>query len=698
MPNPIEVVITSKNDSKKGFDAAERDATKFGKGVQEAGQKADKALKGIDDSAARAGKSLEEAGRKSEGFGSKLKTGVGEQAGGAAEGLMDKLGPIGGVLQKLGPVGLAAGAAIGAGLAAATLVAGKLKEALDASIARTKAAALAGAQGLGTDPASIKNTAKLAGKIYGENFGESIDEATRSVRDVLRNNLVPKGAGDELVKTISEKLLVLGQIAEDDTAHIATAIQTMLRTGLAKSADEAIDVLTAGFQRGADKANDLIDTLVEYPVQFKKLGLSAQEATGLLVQGLNAGARNADLVADALKEFTIRAVDGSKLTAEGFKLIGVNGKQMAADIAAGGPRAERALQTVLDRMRAMKNPIDQTTASVDLFGTKSEDLQAALLALDPKHATDALGNVQGAADRASKALSDAAPWTEQLNRKWEELKQNVGDRLMPTFNKLGEWLGKFWQKIAPSVRDALDYIKQKFEENRPGLEKFVTFLKDMAPYAEAAAKVLIAVLAGSIGIVIDTLSALGDGWEKAKQFTLEFTNFILDKFGVIVHGAADAFGWIPGIGPQLKEAAARFDKFAGEIRDKINGIPSQKLVEVHAYLTGGEAVGNALANLSRYVSSGIGVRGHASGGIAGGLSRVAERGGELLDLPQGTRVWSSANSNQMAGQASGGTTQISLALESSGGGSGDALTEVINTLINNNRLRLKVVNSRVVPA
>jgi hypothetical protein len=50
----------------------------------------------------------------------------------------------------------------------------------------------------------------------------------------------------------------------------------------------------------------------------------------------------------------------------------------------------------------------------------------------------------------------------------------------------------------------------------------------------------------------------------------------------------------------------------------------------------------------------------------------------------------------MAANAGGAGASVNVALVSSGGG--DALVEILNTLIQRRRLRLKVVNGQVVPA
>ncbi|MEK8108654.1 phage tail tape measure protein [Micromonospora sp. M12] len=139
-----------------------------------------------------------------------------------------------------------------------------------------------------------------------------------------------------------------------------------------------MDILTRAFQETGDQAGDLLDTYSEYSVQFAKLGLDGKEATGLLIQGLKAGARDVDTVADSIKEFSIRAIDGSESSADGFKALGLNAKTMTAQIASGGAGAQKGLDVVLDRLRAMKDPVERDAAAVALFGTKAEDMGQAL--------------------------------------------------------------------------------------------------------------------------------------------------------------------------------------------------------------------------------------------------------------------------------------------------------------------------------
>jgi hypothetical protein len=81
---------------------------------------------------------------------------------------------------------------------------------------------------------------------------------------------------------------------------------------------------------------------------------------------------------------------------------------MTSQIAKGGDNASAGLSTVLEKLKAIKDPVKRNAAAVALFGTKAEDLGQALYAMDPKTAADGLGKLAGAADKAGKTLEDSA--------------------------------------------------------------------------------------------------------------------------------------------------------------------------------------------------------------------------------------------------------------------------------------------------
>jgi hypothetical protein len=288
--------------------------------------------------------------------------------------------------------GIATGVAAGLGVGVAA--------SLDMSAANAKLEAQ-----LGVGPAEAAELSKVSAEVYANAWGDSTETVNAAVAGVYQN-IGDTAEAEGGIQGLSEKALALSETFGQEVGPTTAAVGQMLRTGLAKNADEAFDILTAGFQNGANKADDLLDTVNEYGTQWRKFGLDGEMAMGLLSQGLQAGARDADIVADSIKEFSIRAIDGSKTTSDGFKAIGLDASDMAAKIAAGGDSATSALDLTLDRLRGIDDPVKRSAAAVQLFGTQSEDLGDALYALDPSSAVSALGEVGGAADKVAKTVGD----------------------------------------------------------------------------------------------------------------------------------------------------------------------------------------------------------------------------------------------------------------------------------------------------
>jgi phage-related minor tail protein len=280
----------------------------------------------------------------------------------------------------------AAGAAAGAVLVAATVSAVEKERVADRLSAQ-----------LGLSGKGAKQAGKVAGDLYSKAVVDSFEDGAATVRAVMGSGLIPEKATTKSIEAITTKVADLAGTFDQDLTGTANAAAQMIRTGLAKDGGQALDLLAAGFQSSADKAGDFVDTVNEYGTQFRKAGLDGATSIGLLNQAIKAGARDADIAADSIKEFSIRAVDGSKTSADGFKALGLNADDMAKKFAQGGSAANGVLDLTLDRLRGIKDPVKQSQAAVALFGTQAEDLGAALFAMDPSTAAAGLGKVGGAA-------------------------------------------------------------------------------------------------------------------------------------------------------------------------------------------------------------------------------------------------------------------------------------------------------------
>ncbi|GAA3237323.1 phage tail tape measure protein [Streptomyces lavendulae] len=405
----------------------------------------------IDDGPAQAGFARAEAGMRAAGDTIVAEADrAGDQAGaalaeGVAEGGDDAASRGSGALAAFGWA--AVGATIG----------GALMAGVGEALSQGKTAGLLQAQ-LGTTGPVAAQQGKAAGDLYAGAIVESVEQGADVIKGIAQNGLLPPEATSGQIKTMGRHVADTAAVMGEDVGKVSRAVGTMLKSGIAKSADEAMDVLVKGTQNGVNSAEDLLDTFSEYPTQFRDLGLDAQTAMGLMQQGLKGGARDADTVADALKEFAIRSKDMSKTSVEAFDSIGLNADKMAATFTKGGPAASAALSDVLQRIKAIKDPAERNATAVALFGTKAEDLQKALFSLDPKTAVAALGTVKGATDKAGDAMRDNAATKFEVfkRRAMQGLVEVVGNYVVPALVTGAEYAIKFGRGIA----DAAGYVSE----------------------------------------------------------------------------------------------------------------------------------------------------------------------------------------------------------------------------------------------
>lgn len=367
---------------------------------------------------------------------------------------------IGGTIREQITTGMAA-AGLGAGIGAA-LGAG-ISGALNVGAANDKLRAQ-----LNLTAQESGRLGKVAGELYSSNYGESMGDVTGAIAKVVQAVPSLRNASLPVLKEISAGALDIARVFDQDVGGVTSAVSSMLRSGLAPNAQAALDIITKGLQSGADKGGDLLDTFTEYSVQFRKVGLDGPAALGVINQLLAGGARNSDLAADAIKEFSLRAIDGSKTSVEGYQLLNLNAKEMQKTIAAGGPAARQAFGTVVERLNAMQDPVKRNTAGVALFGTQWEDLGDSFRKLDVSSVTDGLGQVAG----ATKGIADQSDQG-RLNSFIRTVQQGfvgvIGGEVLPAVQK-------FAAENKEQLVGSLDAAKQAGQQVLPALKEFGGFL------------------------------------------------------------------------------------------------------------------------------------------------------------------------------------------------------------------------------
>lgn len=305
---------------------------------------------------------------------------------------------------------------------------------------------------LGLTAEETEKLKTVAQGIYENGFGESMEDCSAAVVTLIQNVKDAKDMSSEQQQEIAEQMMMMSELFETENEELAKTLTTMKNNGIIDDIAEGMDVLTVGFQNGANYSGELLDTMREYSPKFKELGMDAETAMAYLIQGAQSGAFNLDKVGDAMKEFSIRAVDGSKTTVEGFQTIGLNADKMAAKFAAGGDTAAQAFQETLVALNSIKDPIAQNTAGVNLFGTMWEDLGKDVI-LSLAGVEGGLENVEGATVRAG----------EQVNSSFSTEVTSLFREMQTSLLPLGNELLRLAKDIMPEVKEIIGQVTSVLE-------------------------------------------------------------------------------------------------------------------------------------------------------------------------------------------------------------------------------------------
>ncbi|MCI1592489.1 phage tail tape measure protein [Heyndrickxia oleronia] len=541
----------------------------------------------------------------------------------------------------------------------------------------------------GTVEAELKGLEGIAKDVFKAGFGESIDEVTNEIGTL---KAMFKGLNDKELKDLAMGASTISDLWGAGVNEVGKSVKTMTANFKGLSENTAMDLMTTAFQKTGDYAGDLLDTFNEYSGYFADMGMNAEEFTNMLIKGADAGAFNLDKVGDAIKELGIRAIDGSDSTAEGFKLIGLKADEMADKFAAGGDTAKGAFNATVAGLAAMKDPVKRNAAGVALFGTQWEDLRSKVV-LSMSDGKDALGDFEGATKKAEETMHKG--FGARMTSMWRNVKTGISEAfqdsggselldtlatkaegIVPIFGKMMTGAVSFANNVKsywPQISSTLDTIKGYLVDVKDGVVGVYNFVSGnwstIGPVVLGVAgtigifKVSVAAatavmntwkavtngvqiatgllngtltlsplgwVALAIGAVVTAGIALWQNWDTVK----EKAGHLWDTAKEVGAGIQDAFSsaW-----DSIKSAAAdsvnfMIEKINGVI-ELINKIPGIELKTVGKVDWGQEKPAKNALGSSYY---------------SGGPTYIHERGGEIVDLPSGTRIYPHDKSVEMA--------------------------------------------------
>lgn len=237
---------------------------------------------------------------------------------------------------------------------------------------------------------------------------------------------------------------------------------------------------------------------------------------------------------------------------------------------------------------------------------------------------------------------------------------------------------------------SIEALKNAAAQIRAGAATVASWLAAKAAAVASAAQMAAAwvISLGPIAIVVAALVGLGlvfiALWRKSETFR-DIVKGVFDKVRGAVDPVVDVVkrlvGWfgnlvnfVGKIGGALKAIGGFFKGLLAPIGDAINAV--KRFLGVSGLLVpmGAEVVAIVRGATSGGSGGGSGTgskkgAGFARGGIVGGgMTQVAERGGEWLDLPAGAHIRSNADTRSMGYGGGGGPVVITFADDGSAAG------------------------------
>lgn len=315
-----------------------------------------------------------------------------------------------------------------------------------------------------------KKMANAAKQAYTGVYADSASEAADAVAGITKNvgNL-----NQTDLNNVTNAMLTMERNGSDLDENTRGLAAMMKNFGL--SAQEATDLMSAGFQNGLDRSHELGDNMAEYSQLWGQMGFSAKDTFGILQSGLDSGAYNLDKVNDLVKEMGISLNDGRfDKNMDSFSDSTKRAFQAYKD---GSGSAKPVIMGMINDLTSMKDKTKAAEIASTMWSALGED--------------NAL-KVMEAMKKPSKAYDDTAGSAKKM------VKDNSND-----FTNLQGSIREMQQAIAPigesiarvltPIIDTVSKIAKAFGDLPQPIQDFIT--------AAAAIATVTAILAPLISLM-----------------------------------------------------------------------------------------------------------------------------------------------------------------------------------------------------
>lgn len=442
-----------------------------------------------------------------------------------------------------------------------------------------------------------------------------------NVRDVVEN-IVAKDSTKQATDSSGKNFENLKKKV-DDVGKSGSGMASKLKAGLGSLKTPAASILAALGALAVASGKSASDAQQSLGATQAIFGKTADA----MIAKSNQAADKYGLSADQYR-------DSANLIGSLFKNQGVASDKLAAKtddmISRGSDLAAVFGGTTADAVDALGSAFKGEFDPLEKYGISlnQNTINAEAMTLAHKKSTSAFNKLSLAQQKAYKQQATSVLITKQSSSATGQFAAQTNtsaEKLQIVQAKYGNLSATIGAKLLPVFDKALEVgskILAWMSKNQTTVEILAIGFGGLAA---AVWLVNIAMAANPIGLIVAALIALAAGvvycykhfqgfrdvvndvWGFMKGvghwFANDFVDFftqtipdalsgfekILDKYLVgpfltvvstILHAAASAFGWVPGIGGKLKDAAKDFDKFRDSVNDSLSGI-KDKTIDVN---------------------------------------------------------------------------------------------------------------------
>jgi hypothetical protein len=276
---------------------------------------------------------------------------------------------------------------------------------------------------------SFSAMAKLAGGVAVALGLSEIGQAAREFEKMRSVVSAYTGTAGDSSDALISQASAIASTYDVEASRVLESANTLTKQ-MGGTMESNLALIIQGFRKGANVNGEFLDTLREYPAQFRAAGLSAAESIALITDGAKKGVYS-DKAADTIKEMTLSLREMTQIQRDALQSIGIDSSKLLSDMSSGMVSPFQAMQKIVGEMENFDMAAQQTVIA-DIFKGAGEDAGVQFI----KSLKDIDLNLDNAADTGS-GFTDMVFG---MNTMIQELKTSFLAGIIPAITTFGNFV------------------------------------------------------------------------------------------------------------------------------------------------------------------------------------------------------------------------------------------------------------------